>query len=46
MDFGYIRILEQEEKDRALRDKVLEMLEDERTLFVDIRNKRLYEAGV
>ena len=36
---GYIRILEQEEKDRALRDKVLEMLEDERTLFVDIRNK-------
>ena len=39
MDFGYIRILEQEEKDRALRDKVLEMLEDERTLFVDIRNK-------
>lgn len=39
MDFGYIRILGQEEKDSALKNKVLEMLEDERTLFVDIRNK-------
>lgn len=39
MKFGYIRLWGREEEDAALKAQMLALLEDERTLFVDIRDK-------